>query len=103
MTVNMRSQMNYSPHQHLQSINRRTFLTNSAYGLGAAALSTLLTKSGLAASAASSSASPNPWRGIINPPHFPIKAKRIIHLCMAGGPSHLETFDFKSKLKELDG
>src|SRR5206468_12876268 len=43
------------------------------------------------------------WRGIVNPPHFPVQAKRIIHLCMAGGPSHLESFDSKPKLKELDG
>src|SRR3954471_1522780 len=95
--------MNYNPLQHQQSINRRTFLTNSAYGLGAAALSTLLTRTGEAASAAGSSTTQGPWRGIINPPHFPVKAKRIIHLCMAGGPSHLETFDFKPQLKALDG
>src|SRR6267143_6508576 len=43
------------------------------------------------------------WRGIVSPPHFTSKAKRIIHRCMAGGPSHLETFDYKPKLKELDG
>ena len=36
-------------------------------------------------------------------PHFHGKAKRVIFLCMAGGPSHLETFDFKPKLKEMDG
>src|SRR5690348_4818962 len=96
--------MYYNPLKHQQSINRRTFLTNSAYGLGAAALSTLLTKSGLAAPMISTpTASPNRWRGVINPPHFPVKAKRIIHLCMAGGPSHLETFDFKPRLAELDG
>src|SRR5258706_3350760 len=97
--------MTYTPQQQQQSINRRTFLTNSAYGLGAAALSTLLTQTGEAASAAGSPSSPtpNPWRGIINPPHFPIRAKRIIHLYMAGGPSHLESFDFKPKLKELHG
>jgi hypothetical protein len=96
--------MTYNPLKHQQSINRRTFLTNSAYGLGAAALSTLLTQSGLAAPTASTAtATQGPWRGVINPPHFPIKAKRIIHLCMAGGPSHLETFDYKPRLKELDG
>jgi uncharacterized protein (DUF1501 family) len=33
--------------------------------------------------------------------HFPIKAKRLIYLCMAGGPSQFETFDWKPKLKEL--
>jgi hypothetical protein len=32
-----------------------------------------------------------------------VKAKRIIHLCMAGGPSHLESFDFKPELKALSG
>jgi hypothetical protein len=34
----------------------------------------------------------------INPLPFAPKAKRIIHLYMAGGPSHLETFDYKPKL-----
>src|SRR5207253_10642846 len=41
------------------------------------------------------------WQGIVNPPHFPVRAKRVIHLCMAGGPSHLESFDYKPTLKEL--
>jgi hypothetical protein len=43
------------------------------------------------------------WHGVINPPHLPIKAKRVIHLCMAGGPSHLETFDRKPELDRLNG
>src|SRR2546422_1435653 len=43
------------------------------------------------------------WRGVINPPHFPVRAKRIIHLCMAGGPSHLESFDYKPELKRIHG
>ena len=36
-------------------------------------------------------------------PHFAARAKHVIFLCMAGGPSHLETFDFKPKLAEMDG
>jgi hypothetical protein len=36
-------------------------------------------------------------------PHLPAKAKRVIFLYMSGGPSHLETFDHKPKLAELDG
>ncbi len=36
-------------------------------------------------------------------PHFAPKAKRIIHLFMAGAPSHLELFDYKPKLFELAG
>jgi len=42
-------------------------------------------------------------RGVIFPPHVRPRAKRIIHLYMAGGPSHLETFDFKPKLVEMHG
>ena len=40
---------------------------------------------------------------MVNPLHFPPKAKRVIFLYQAGGPSHLETFDPKPKLAELDG
>lgn len=36
-------------------------------------------------------------------PQLPPKVKRVIFLCMAGGPSHLETFDYKPKLAEMDG
>src|SRR5260370_15558881 len=43
------------------------------------------------------------WRGVINPPDFPPRARRVIHLCMAGGPSHLESFDYKPELMRLDG
>src|SRR5258706_536528 len=80
--------MTYNPQQHQQSINRRTFLTNSAYGLGAAALSTLLTQTGEAASAAGapSSPTPNPPRGITNPPPHPIQTKSIIPPCIARRP-----------------
>ncbi|PHS01773.1 MAG: sulfatase [Blastopirellula sp.] len=39
--------------------------------------------------------------GVIRTPHVTPKVKRIVHLCMAGGPSHLETFDDKPKLKEM--
>src|SRR5690606_37801839 len=36
-------------------------------------------------------------------PHFPPQVKRVIFLYMSGGPSHLETFDYKPKLAEIDG
>src|SRR5437016_3417397 len=84
-----------------RSINRRTFLSRSAYGLGGLALASLLDPGILRA--ASASESKEHWKGIINPPHFPVRAKRIIHLCMAGGPSHLESFDYKPELKRIDG
>jgi hypothetical protein len=41
--------------------------------------------------------------GAVNPLHFPAKARRVIWLSMAGGPSHLETFDPKPKLVEMHG
>jgi hypothetical protein len=41
------------------------------------------------------------YGGIPGLPNLPAKAKRVIFLCMAGGPSHLETFDYKPKLIEL--
>ncbi|MEO0413561.1 MAG: DUF1501 domain-containing protein [Verrucomicrobiota bacterium] len=73
------------------NINRRTFLNKTAVGIGA-----------LAAQHQMFAESSSPYSGVINPHHAP-KAKRVIFLCMAGGPSHLETFDYKPKLAEMDG
>ena len=81
------------------SVNRRTFLGRAAYGLGGIALAALLNPK-LIGSAQAVTAE-GKWQGVVNPLHYPVRAKRIIHLCMAGGPSHLESFDFKPKLKEL--
>ena len=39
----------------------------------------------------------------MQPLHLPPRVKRVIFLCMAGGPSHLESFDHKPKLAEMDG
>ncbi|MDB6123344.1 MAG: hypothetical protein JWQ71_2337 [Pedosphaera sp.] len=83
-------------------INRRTFLGRAAFGLGGLALASLLNPKLL--QAAEAVAAPNGrWKGVVNPPHFPVRVKRIIHLYMAGGPSHLESLDYKPKLKELHG
>lgn len=74
-----------------QSINRRNFLGRSCSLLGGAALSSLLP---LQASAASSQPSL---------PHFAPKAKRVIYLFMAGGPSHIDMFDYKPAMQKLHG
>lgn len=87
-----------NPEQFQREINRRTFLRRSGVGLGSVALAGLFGKSAEAAPKAEFFS-----RGVITKPHFPVRARRIIHLCMAGGPSHLETFDPKPKLKELHG
>ena len=83
--------------QYIRSCQRRTFLRYSVGGIGAGVLASLFGAS--EAKAADSER----WQGIVQPRHFPVKAKRVIHLCMAGGPSHLETLDFKPRLREMDG
>jgi hypothetical protein len=81
--------------QFALNLSRRAFLSNSAHGMGALALASLMGSSAQAAS--------NPWRGMIPGGHHPAKAKTVIHLCMAGGPSHLETFDYKPVLAANHG
>src|SRR5438105_1237662 len=84
-----------------RSVTRRTFLSRSALGLGGLALASLIEPRLLSPSQAR--AAEGHWRGVVNPVHFPAKVKRVIHLCMAGGPSQFETLDYEPKLKELDG
>jgi hypothetical protein len=81
----------------MTSPSRRTFLKASGLGLGSVALNLLIQRD-LAAKE-----SPDRYRGLAGFPHHPPKAKRVIWLYMSGGPSHLETFDWKPKLAELDG
>jgi hypothetical protein len=84
--------------QMAASIQRRTFLSRVGVGMGAAALSMMLGEDRSALAGASVSSG---YRGLPELPHFPARAKRVIFLCMAGGPSHLETFDYKPKLVEF--
>ncbi|MFP6859786.1 MAG: DUF1501 domain-containing protein [Roseibacillus sp.] len=77
-------------------LNRRSFLNRASTGIGAVALASLLNDSYAAVA-------DKKWTGVIGKPHLPQKAKRVIHLCMAGGPSHLETLDYKPKLAEMNG
>src|SRR5258705_138390 len=86
----------------LQQQTRRVFLGRAGRSVGSVALASLLNPCLLRAALASSK-SGDAWRGVIQPPHHPPKVKRVIWLCMAGGPSHLETFDFKPKLAQMDG
>ena len=81
------------------AISRRAFLGRGAAGLGLVALNTLL---GPRLSASAQASGPGS-RGVVNPLHFTPKARRVIFLYQAGGPSHLETFDYKPKLAEMSG
>jgi len=86
----------YEPAAHQRDVRRRAFLRQSAFGLGGLALAHLLDPQ------FSRAADGRGWHGAVKP-QFPVRAKRVIHLCMAGGPSQFESFDFKPDLKRLDG
>jgi len=98
--------MNAFDEQFVQRLTRRSLLERSVYGVGAAALASLLGRAqgAMAASVGGGGgAAPALFPGVVSPRHFAPKAKRVIQLCMAGGPSHLETFDHKPKLAEMSG
>jgi hypothetical protein len=80
---------------------RRAFLGRSAAGLGALALASLLNPRLLAGTGTKSTV--EHWRGVVQPLHFKPRVKRVIYLYMAGGPSHLETWDYKPKLAAMHG
>ncbi|MCA8999764.1 MAG: DUF1501 domain-containing protein, partial [Planctomycetaceae bacterium] len=74
----------------LPIVNRRRMLQRSAVGFGSVALSAMLQSNSVFAERPDSC-------------HFPPRAKRVIFLFMKGGPSHMDTFDYKPKLQEDDG
>ncbi len=76
---------------HLLNDTRRHFFRDCGVGVGSMALSTML----------SSAASVSPLTP--RKPHFPAKAKAVIYLFMAGGPSQLELFSPKPELNKLGG
>lgn len=94
------------PSHHLHLSHRRWFLTQCGVGLGSVALSELLTdgegKRRLMAAEPSGAALPT---SALAPrqPHFPAKAKAVIHLFMAGAPSQLELFTEKPLLGKFEG
>ena len=83
----------------IHNITRRHFFNDCRVGLGAMALGTMLGKEN--ATAATAARSNNPLA--VQDTHFPARAKSVIFMFMAGGPSQLELFDPKPKLQELHG
>jgi len=80
------------------ALTRRHFLQQSQLGLGAIALSSLLTRDCPA----------TPLPTVVNPlaphqPHFPAKAKQVIYLHMTGSPPNLDLWDYKPELVKRDG
>jgi len=86
--------------QYQLQLTRRQLLARGRVSLGAAALATLLNADArVDASAARSTSNP----GLPSLPHFPATAKRVIYLFMAGGPSHIDMFDYKPALRKIHG
>jgi hypothetical protein len=74
-------------------MKRRDFFSHFALGLGGAALAHVANASGASL----------PGGGTLAAPHLPARAKRLIYLFMSGGPSQLETFDYKPLLNQMNG
>ena len=86
--------------QHIDfAMNRRDFFGRFGLGLGGAALTSLLRGE---ASGATPDAT-NPSRGVLQKPHHPPRAKRVISLFMSGGPSQHDLFDYKPLLNRMNG
>lgn len=84
---------------HPSPMNRRQWLSRMGMGMGGMGLASLLSTTNSFANTEVKSSNPLEPRG----PHFPAKAKRVIHLFMNGGPSHVDTFDPKPELTRQHG
>jgi hypothetical protein len=84
---------------------RREFLWQAGGAFTSVALAGLLSSDGFLNGQAVAADGVTPYRNPLapKPPHFPAKAKSVIFLFMYGGPSHVDTFDYKPKLYDLDG
>ena len=91
----------HSPRVEDRFLTRRQMLQRCGMGMGALALGNLLSDAGLTQAAHGAVNSTNPLA--VKNPHFPGKAKRIIHLFMNGGPSQVDTFDPKPMLEKYAG
>lgn len=89
-------------HEYRSLQTRRQFFGRTAAGLGTLALSSLLNERLFGAEAAGPAAAGVP-HGILKALDYAPKAKRVIWLFMSGGPSHIDLFDYKPKLKEQHG
>ena len=87
----------------LQQQTRRHFFNQCGVGVGSMALASLI--SGSSEAASPEAASPETPRNPLapKPTHFPARAKRVIYMFMAGGPSQLDMFEHKPMLNQLNG
>jgi hypothetical protein len=88
-------------HEHCRHVTRRYFFQECGIGVGKIALAGLLTDAFSSRLSAAPSRPADPLA--LRQPHFAPKAKRVIHLFMAGAPSQLDLFDYKPQLAKLEG
>src|SRR5260221_11292512 len=83
--------------------SRRDFLRVTGSGFGMLALAALMDQQGILAAPTpgANRSSPNPMSP--HPTHFPARAKSVIWLFMNGGPSQVDTWDYKPELEKNDG
>ena len=86
-------------HEHQLLLTRRQLFGRAAAGIGTAALASLLNPELFAAGPRAASTAHGSLPGL----HFAPRAKRVIYLHMAGGPSHIDMWDYKPKLKQYHG
>src|SRR6266852_6042314 len=99
--ANMNIQPLFAPPPPVYS-SRREFLRRAGNGFGMVALAGLLEQKGwLLSPAGATEAFLNPLAP--KPPHFPARAKSVIWLFMNGGPSQVDTWDYKPELAKHDG
>ncbi len=94
-----------SPKNSFCGRTRREFLWQAGGAFTSLALTSLLDRDGFLASQAVAADGVTPYANPLAPktPPLPAKAKSVIFLFMYGGPSHVDTFDYKPKLYDLDG
>lgn len=90
-------------HQRALFQTRRQLLSNAYKSMGAAALASLAGVTPAMASAGDTVTDLAANTGLPNLPHFAPKAKRAIYLFFSGGPSHIDTFDYKPELRDIHG
>ena len=84
--------------------SRRELLRTASAGFGYLALAGLAARAADEANTADDPAVPASTQPLApKASHFPPRAKRVIFLCMQGGPSHVDTFDYKPRLKRDEG
>src|SRR5436309_2211605 len=83
------------------AMNRREMLARCGVGMGLLGLTQLMGDAGLLTARANTVDPINPLAP--KPPHFPARAKRVIHIFANGGPSQVDTFDPKPALQKYAG